>query len=97
MHPADIKAALEKAGSSQADVGRSLVSRSGEPISHAAVHLVIEGKSRSMRIAKRIAQVTGLSVSTLWPGAYPHIEQAERHQGATSANRHRIQQQKKAA
>ena len=89
MHPADIKAALQKAGSTQAQVARSL-SQGTSPLSHAAIHLVINGRSRSARIAKRIAEVTGLTVSVMWPGAYPQLEQEERaSHRAQTRNRYR--------
>ena len=74
MHPADINAALQKAGSSQAQVARSLEGRDGGELSHAAVHLVIRGRSHSARIALRISELTGLTVAELWPGVYPQLE-----------------------
>lgn len=77
MHPADIKAAIEKAGSSQAAIARSLLGKGGKPITSGAVYLVIKGSSRSERIAAAISQVTGLPVSVLWPGRYPELELAE--------------------
>lgn len=74
MHPADINAALQKVGSSQAQVARSLPGRDGAELTHAAVHLVIRGRSHSARIALRISEVTGLTVGELWPGVYPQLE-----------------------
>lgn len=82
MHPADISAALRKAGSSQAQVARSLVGADGRCISHGAVHLVLTGRMASARIARRISAVTGIPVAELWPGRYPQLEQAERQQAA---------------
>ncbi len=74
MHPADISAALRKAGSSQAQVARSLTGADGRCISHGAVHLVLTGRMASARIALRISELTGLPVGELWPGKYPLIE-----------------------
>jgi lambda repressor-like predicted transcriptional regulator len=65
MHPADIKSALEKADSSQADISRR-VNRSDVAVNH-----VIYGRSSSRLIAGEIAKVTGLSLDALWPGRYP--------------------------
>lgn len=64
MHPADIKAALEKAGSSQIKIAKAL------NISDTAVNHVIYGRSTSRRVADLIAQKTGLPLSQLWPGRY---------------------------
>lgn len=64
MHPEDIKAAIRKRGSTQAAIART------EEVSQMAVSAVITGRSKSARIARRIALVTGLSVHTLWPGKY---------------------------
>jgi lambda repressor-like predicted transcriptional regulator len=70
MHPADIKAAINKAGSSQADVARTLQGRNVTP---SAVWAVINGNSRSASIAKHISRITGLAVHVMWPGAYPEL------------------------
>lgn len=64
MHPADIKAALEKADSSQIEIARIC------QVSDTAVNHVIYGRSTSRRIADAIAQKTGKSLSELWPGRY---------------------------
>lgn len=77
MHPADIKAALEKAGSSQSAIARSLRTKAGGSITPGAVHLVVLGASKSQRVAMRISEVTGLPVSLLWPGKYPALEKLE--------------------
>lgn len=78
MHPADINAALQKAGSNQSAVARGFRNRRGQVLSPAAVHMVIKGRSVSERIALRIAEVTGLPVGQLWPGKYPQLETAPR-------------------
>lgn len=64
MHPADINAALKKAGYTQRRIAKDLGVR--QP----TVYLVVYGKGTSARIAKAIAQATGLPLSTLWPGKY---------------------------
>lgn len=64
MHPADIRAALIKAGSNQAGIARQL------GVSHNAVSLVVHGSTKSARIARAIAKATGISIHTLWPGRY---------------------------
>lgn len=70
MHPADIKAAISKAGSSQADVARKL---KPEAVTPSAVWAVINGNSRSAAIAKHISKLTGLPVHAMWPGKYPDL------------------------
>lgn len=64
MHPEDIKAAIRKAGSNQTNIARAL-KRSRSTVAH-----VIEGRTKSKRVAKKIAEVTGLPLETLWPGKY---------------------------
>ncbi len=64
MHPADIKAALKKSGSSMTDIATRL------DVSVPAVLLVIESKSTSKKIAKAIAKKTGFGLDQLWPGVY---------------------------
>lgn len=64
MHPADIKAALQKRGSSQARIADS------QRVSRAHVCYVIQGRSKSRRIAEAISAATGIPVSRLWPGKY---------------------------
>lgn len=65
MHYADIKAALEKAGSSQADIARDL------KVSKTTVFKVIRGRDSSRRVADAIAKKIGKPVSEIWPGTYP--------------------------
>lgn len=64
MHPADIKAALQKRGSSPAKISRSL------GVSSATVSLVLNGRGTSRRVADEIAKQTGRSVTQLFPGKY---------------------------
>ena len=75
MHPADIQAAIKKAGASQSSIGRELP---GKTVSRMAVSHVISGRSKSARIALRISEVTGVPVRELWPGKYPILEMQQR-------------------
>jgi len=70
MHPEDIKAALRKVSSSQSAIARRILGRSGEPITAGAVSSVIWGKTKSMRIAREISEVTGIAIDVLFPGKY---------------------------
>lgn len=65
MHPADIKAAIEKAGSSQRDIAHDCA------VTPSAVAHVVHGRGNSAKVALSIAAVTGLPLSTLWPARYP--------------------------
>jgi lambda repressor-like predicted transcriptional regulator len=71
MHPADIKAAIEKAGSSQA----AIASRAG--VTKGAVSRVVYGHVVSARIASEIKAATGIPVAQLWPGKYPLLEKLD--------------------
>lgn len=64
MHPADIQAALKKRGSSQAKIADA------SQVSRAHVSYVIQGRSKSRRIADAISRTTGIPVDRLWPGKY---------------------------
>jgi lambda repressor-like predicted transcriptional regulator len=64
MHPADIKAALQKAGSSQTAIARA------RKVSKTTVSDVIYGRTTSRPIADLIAEATGLTVEQIWPGKY---------------------------
>lgn len=83
MHHEDIKAAIRKRGSTPSEIARAL------GITHAAVSLVIRGSSTSARVAKRISDLTGLSLGQLWPGKYLKLEAqlAAKHQAPRGANR----------
>lgn len=74
MHPADIKASLSKAGFRQSTLARAL------QVTEAALHLVIQGKSKSRRIALAVSDATGKKVNDLWPGKYPALEVLQRAQ-----------------
>ena len=61
MHPAYIKAALEVANYSQADVARDC------GVEPTTVGAVIHGRSRSRQIELRIAAITQTPLAELWP------------------------------
>jgi lambda repressor-like predicted transcriptional regulator len=61
MHPADIKAALQKKGSSLAKVAQTL------DVSAPTVSQVISGRTTSRRIAAEVARQTGVSLTRLFP------------------------------
>jgi lambda repressor-like predicted transcriptional regulator len=90
MHPADINAAIRKAGSSQAKVSRWFAEQGLKPVTHAAVHMVVTGRGSSARIARRISELTQIPVCVLWPDKYPALvaEQQRRQarRGAKSAS-----------
>lgn len=64
MHPADIKAALAKAGKTQVAIARGL------GVHPVTVNQVIKGRCRSARIAAAIARATKVKLNDLWPGVY---------------------------
>lgn len=64
MHPADIKAALQKSGSNQTRIADQL------HISYNAVSSVIYGRMKSRRVALAVSEATGIPVEKLWPGKY---------------------------
>lgn len=64
MHPEQIKAAIRMKGTTPSAIADAL------QISRMTVSHVIHGRGVSARIAKRISEVTGLSVDSMWPGVY---------------------------
>ena len=64
MHPELIKAAIRMKGSSVAAIANEL------QLSMSTVSSVMHGRGVSYRVARRIAEVTGLPMTTLWPGKY---------------------------
>lgn len=77
MHPADINAALRKAGWTQSEVARHFANRRGRQLTPCAVQQVIKGRSASARIALLISEITGLPVAAMWPGTYPRLEHTQ--------------------
>ena len=63
MHPEQIKAAIRMQGITPAAIADEL------QVSRSMVSLVVNGSAKSARIANRIAEITGLTVATLWPPA----------------------------
>lgn len=64
MHPADIQAALKKRGKTQASLATEL------DVSRPHIAYVIQGRSKSRRVADAISTATGIPVDRLWPGKY---------------------------
>lgn len=91
MHPADIKSAIEKAGSSQAAIARALEK------SDVAVNHVIYGRSSSRAVAEHIARLTGLSLDELWPGRYPQDDSKEVRKLTTRPRRDHAHRRRAAA
>lgn len=69
MHPELIKASLRMKFLTATSVARSL------GVSHVAVGHVIHSRRRSVYIARRICELTGLDPATTWPGRYPEFRQ----------------------
>lgn len=67
MHPADIKAALQKRGTNQSKIAETM------NVSRSTVTYVIQGRSKSGRVAQAISQATGIPVDRLWPGQYLYL------------------------
>ena len=90
MHPEQIKAAIRMKGYTAAVVADHM------EVSRSTVAQVISGRATSARIKAYIAQITGLSVDTLWPpkpalvlrrpttAATPKRRNPVRHAGATA-------------
>lgn len=68
MHPADIKALIEKAGTNQARIASQL------GVTRGAVSAVISGGAKSGRIALAISEAIGVPLIELWPKVYPKSE-----------------------
>ncbi len=64
MTPTDIRIAMIRAGVTQAEIARDV------EVSRNTVHLVIEGRTVSDRIRKRIAERIGMDVGLIWPSTY---------------------------
>lgn len=75
MHPEQIKAAIRMKGTTPAVLADEL------ELSRSTVSLVISGRGKSARVMNRIAEVTGLPVSTIWP---PKPSLSRRSQGVSA-------------
>lgn len=64
MHPADIRAALNKRGYS------ILLAANDLSVSDCSVGRVVRGQGRSRRIEQRIAEITDIPLARLWPQWY---------------------------
>jgi lambda repressor-like predicted transcriptional regulator len=64
MHPADIQAALRKAGVSQ----KTIADKFG--VTESTVSQVIHGQSKSRRVAEYMASVIEKEIHNIWPGSY---------------------------
>ena len=64
MHPADIKAALQKKRRSSAHIAKNL------GLDRSTVSQVVTGKGTSRRVAFEISRVIGQPVDEIWPGKY---------------------------
>ena len=64
MHPADIKAELQKRGMPCAEIARRLDVKRG------SVSEVVNGNASSRRIAFEISRVLGKPAHVIWPGKY---------------------------
>lgn len=67
MHPEQIKAAIRMTGTTPAYIA------DGMGVSRACVSHVIHSRGISAKVAKRISQVTGIPIATLWPGKYQRL------------------------
>ena len=72
MHPADIKAALNKAGCSM----KMIADWAG--VNQSAVSHVVYGRSTAISIAIMISKETGFSLEKIWPGRYRKMRLPEK-------------------
>jgi lambda repressor-like predicted transcriptional regulator len=72
MHPADIKAALQKKGYTQTQVAVMAKRRHGHA-HKSAVSRVIAGDLKSSDLARLIARLIEMPVNQIWPGKYPQL------------------------
>ena len=61
MHPEQIKAAIRMKGTTPARLAEEM------GLASSTLSMVINGRGTSARVQKRIAEVTGLAISTMWP------------------------------
>lgn len=80
MHPAQIKAAIQMRGYTQAQIATEC------RVEANTVSAVVHGRSRSRRIEQRIAAVTGLPLPMLWPAWHdPQAQRARRRPMSATA------------
>jgi lambda repressor-like predicted transcriptional regulator len=77
MHPADIKAALQKKGLTQTQVALMAKRRTGHA-HKSAVSRVIAGDLKSADLAQLIARLIDSPISQIWPGKYPQLAMLEK-------------------
>jgi lambda repressor-like predicted transcriptional regulator len=65
IHPADLKALIAKAGTSQAQIAHQI------GVSDSTMSNVICGRGNSRKVASAIAKAVGKTLDELWPGRYP--------------------------
>ena len=75
MHPEQIKAAIRMKGTTPARLADEM------GLCSSTMSMVISGRGKSARVMNRIAEVTGLPVSTMWP---PKPSLARRSQGVAA-------------
>jgi lambda repressor-like predicted transcriptional regulator len=74
IHIAFIKAALMKAGYSQ----KRVADENG--VTPPSINNIIKGHTRSLRVAKFIAEKTGLTIEEMWPGFYKEEEEQKKEE-----------------
>ena len=72
MSPLEIRISLLRKGYTNRRVARDL-GRADSTVSD-----VIQGRGRSLPIARHISKITGIPVSELWPGNYPDQKRGRR-------------------
>lgn len=70
VHPADIQAAIKKAGYTHKTLAQRINLRdaTASMVSH-----VIHGRYRSRQVESLISEVTGIPLQRLWPKWYPSV------------------------
>jgi lambda repressor-like predicted transcriptional regulator len=77
VHPEDIKAAIRKQSQTLTSIAAGICQRNGATLTKGAISRVLHGNLKSARIARRISEVTGIPVKTLWPGKYPELASSQ--------------------
>lgn len=81
-NPTRVRMALMAAGCTQADIARSC------GVASNTVSAVVHGRGRSAKVENRIASVTGLLVSELWPQWYG--PEAQRRRARNRPSPHQV-------